>query len=237
MSAATKTDPLALRDELLDQLQRIQERGDEHGAEQARVTAELHEAHAKLAELRIAEVTGEATPAEVEKAAAEVKSLEAQHDELTAAAEPIATALKRNDRAMLTLYKQHRDVFEAEAEEASAAAVEALNALREPLKAAGNAWFAAASAWAVVDRRLDFPGDLSPCPPFPFDVAIPDWQPRPHERRLDTGQPEELPAGTIAVFVDMLGEELGAEVGDDWYRELLASDRHRLVRHVPPKGN
>jgi hypothetical protein len=239
MPTTTKTDPLAERERLLDVLARIEERDDAVNARRAKAEADLNAAHAELAQLHIAEVRGDATPAAVEKARSEVKRLDAEVEAAATDAHPIAAARRKTEREMLALHKAHRDAFEAEAEDASAAAAAALAELVEPLKAAAQAWFNAQSAWGVLERRLGFPEDTTPVPPFPLPVVIDRVQPRPYERRLDTDQvaPGEMPVGTVAVFRNVNGEEEVVGVGSGLYDAFIGPDStRRLVHYVTPAG-
>lgn len=237
--STTKTDPLAQRDALLDTLARVDTREDELNARHR----ELHAAHlaaeTTLAQTRIAEVKGEATPAAVERARLARDEAAAAVAELGPENDAAQAVRKQTGRALWKLARKHREEFEAEAEEASAAAVVAVEALAPALREAAQAWAEAQGAWHRLGRQLD-PTDapplpegahLGPVPAFPLAVSLDGVQPRPADRQHDAAV--ELIADQVAVFQDQRnGREVKAVVGSVLWRDALgAPQRFALLRH------
>jgi len=246
--AAAKTaptvEPLARRDELLVTLARVDERGDDHDLKHREATAALDDAERTLAEVRIGEVTGGATPTDVQRATTAREKARAALEILAPDRTAIDTARKRTEKALIRLYLQHREAFEAEAERTSRSADEAIAQLAPHLCEAAESWAEAQGAWARLTRwlnhvdapHLDREHQLGRVPDFPIKLSVGAVQPRPHERR-NGNDTTELIADRIAVFADeRKGDQRRAVVGSMLWREMVAESRFRFLRYEEPRS-
>lgn len=240
---ATKVDPIARRDELVELVAQIDAHEDEVGTAHVQAKAALNLAETTLAELRLREVKGEVASAEVQDARIARDEAAAALPDLEREVEPYRRAsdkARREARLQLAgLVRRHFEVFAAEAEEASAAAVAAVQQLVPALREAAEAWATAQGAWNRLGRQLNpveappLPENLAfgSVPAFPLPASLDAIQPRPRERRH--AESVELIATQVAILRDKRKDcEVRAVVGSFLWRDAVgAPDRFEFVRY------
>ena len=244
--AATKPkpeqlDPIERREQLWEQLEGAEERGDAANVAGHNANAALKRAHHDLAEARIAEVLGDASTDDVERLRAEVKRLGEEAEQAKTDSAIVALAIKRVKCDIERLHNRERDAFIADARRYTDEAAAAMEALREPYEAAYEAWSAAQTRYAMVVKDLD---DLSPAPSWPWPSSVELFEATATERR--TGQvaprlpvpiqladpvpsPEPSPPGTIHSWEREDGYKLTTTVDSEHDRALDADPNWRLV--------
>jgi hypothetical protein len=243
--AATKADPIAQREDLYEQLDRAEQRGDAVDVAQRRADAELRAAHAALAEGRISEVLGDVPASEVERLKIEVERLETVAADAHAATVPVGAAIRRVRNSIERLHRDHRDAFIADATAAAELAADALEELRAPYQKAYDQWSAAQSRFA---RFVGDLVDIGPAPSWPFASPIELFEASATERRTGRVLPRRpIPAqlaepceptpeapGTRHYWEREDGYRLTSTVGDDLDQSLEADPIWRLVKVEAP---
>jgi hypothetical protein len=160
-------DPIAQREALRERLLDIDSRQLALHERALKAEADLRAAEIELADIRVRELTGDATAADLAKAlkARDQAKAAAKDPAITEERDAIERARKLTTRELAALTREHASTFETDALKASEAAEAALQALDAQLREAAALWGTAQAAWSVLEREQDGGGDVATLTP------------------------------------------------------------------------